>query len=73
MEAQVAKRRLCEDAQHKWEGAEEVQRMEQGAFMRDIRARHAENQAKVPVQSPQPVQEEDDDMDQYEEDTEAGE
>ena len=41
--------------------------------MRDIRARHAEKQAKVPVQAPQPVQEEDDDMDQYEEDTEAGE
>ena len=73
MEAQVAKRRLCEDVQPKGEGAEEVQRREQGAFMRDIRARHAEKKAKVPVQAPQPVQEEDDDMDQYEEDTEAGE
>ena len=49
MEAQVAKRQLWEHAQKKGESAEEVQLRQQGAFMREIRVRQAEKQAKVPV------------------------
>ena len=43
-------------------------RREQGAFLREVRARQAERQAKVPVQAPQPVSEEkEDDIEKDEE------
>ena len=55
MEAQVAKRQLWEEAQKNGESAEEVQRRQQGAFMREMRVRHTEKQAKAAVQTQQPV------------------
>ena len=73
-EAQIAKRRLWEDAQKNMESAEEVQRRQQGAFMREMRVRHAEKQAKATVQAPQPVPEEEDNaIDDDKEEPEAGE
>ena len=44
MEAQIAKRQLCEDAQKNGESAEEMQLRHQGAFMREVRVRQAEKQ-----------------------------
>ena len=73
-EAKVAKRRLLEEAQKNVESAEEVHRRQQGDLVREMRARHAEKQAKAAVQAPQPVpEEEDDDMYEDEEEPETGE
>ena len=73
MQAALAKRLLREEATHKGESAE-MPRREQGAFRREVIARQAEMQAKVPVQAPQPVTEEkDDDMEEDEEEPEKGE
>ena len=68
MEAQVSKRQLCEDAHKNGESAEEMQLRHQGAFMREVRVRQAEKQAKATVQAQQPAPEEkDDDMEEDEE------
>ena len=48
-------------------------RREQGAFLREIRLRQAENQVRAPVPAPQPVQDEGDEMDEDEEEPEAEE
>ena len=60
-EAQVAKRQLWENAQKNGASAEEIQRRQQGAFMREVRGRQVEKQAKAAEQAPQPVPEENED------------
>ena len=61
----MAKRRLWEEARHNGEDAE-IPRREQGALLLEVRLRQAVKQVKAPVPAPQPVQEEDDEMDQDE-------
>ena len=51
-EAQVAKRRLFEEGQSNGESEAEVQPRQQGGFLREMMARHADKQAKAPVQTP---------------------
>ena len=58
-QAALTKRLLREEASHKGEDAE-MQRREQGAFLREVRLRQAVKQARVPVRAPQPVPEEKD-------------
>ena len=63
-QAALAKRLLRDEASHKGEDAE-MPRIEQRAFLREVRARQAVRQAKVPVQAPQPViEEKEDDMEE---------
>ena len=53
-QAAAAKRLLREEASHKGEDAE-MQRREQGAFLREVRLRQAVKQARASVKAPQPV------------------
>ena len=53
-EAVIGKRQLWEQAQKKGE-QDDVPKGEQGALLREVRLRQAVRQAKAPVQVPQPV------------------
>ena len=57
----IAKRQLWEQAQKNGE-QDDVPRREQGALLREVRLRQAVRQAKAPVQVPQPVPEEKEDV-----------
>ena len=71
-ESQEAKRRHMEEAILMGEDQAEVQRRQQGALEREVRARHAaEELAKAPVQAQQPVHEENDEMDEDEQESET--